>query len=76
MGRYRTREGLRLKGKTAEEVLADLRSRAFLPGSDLDAYIRKTAKAATLQTGDYFRSGSAEELLNDLLGAGLIVKES
>ena len=72
---YRTRDGVRLKGETAEAVLADLRARAWMPGSDLEAYVRKTAKAAHLQTGAAFRGDSAANLLADLMGAGLIVKE-
>jgi hypothetical protein len=74
--RYRTLDGIQLQGKTARDVMQALRDVSWVPRSTLDEYMLETAKASRVKTGGKFRTSSAEDLLEDLQTAGLILGES
>lgn len=73
MLRVETRDGIKLESKSARGLMAKLRRCAWIKGTDLDAYIRKTRVRAERQTGRRFDARTSGELVAQLVAAGLLV---
>jgi hypothetical protein len=72
MRKYITRDGLRISGRNAAEVIDSMRQASHLPQRTLREYMLETSRAAAMQTGGEFNGDTAELLLAGLLGAGLV----
>lgn len=70
--KYMTNDGVIISGDTPTKVIKALRKNAWFPGKDLEAYMQKTAYFAELQTGKRIRKDTAENILKDLIKAGLL----
>lgn len=71
---YRTKDGAVIEGATMLKLVEELRARAWLPGTDLAAYVRKTAYFAEITRGMPVRSDTAAHLIKDLVAAGLMFR--
>ena len=70
--RYATRDGMRLEGDTAADIIDGLRADTHAPGRDRAHFLEILAEGARMQTGGGFRSTDCETLLADLVTAGLM----
>jgi hypothetical protein len=70
-----TREGRRITAETALEVVSEMNQRALIGEPDAWRYMHALAKRIRAVTGEFVRTGSADEFLSDLEGAGFITIE-
>jgi hypothetical protein len=69
---YKTNDGATVKGETPTDVVVSLRNQAWLRNRDLQTYAEKTCYYAELYSGVPIRSDSAQNMLTDLVQAGLL----
>jgi hypothetical protein len=72
MTTFRTIDGTIICAASPANLIVELRKRSFNPELSIPEYTKKTAAAATLQTGLPHRHDSAENLFADLITSGLI----
>lgn len=70
----RTSQGEPLEGATPKEWVASLRQNTHFPEKDTRTFMRQTARRAKVQTGKPVRYNTAENFINDLLKAGLLLE--
>ena len=71
--RYKTNDGLEVSGRDGWEVAAALRDATPTAPKMLHKYMEEVAFRAQQQTGKEIREFPAEEFIDDLVAAGLLI---
>jgi hypothetical protein len=68
----RTNTGEILRGKTAQELVAEMRETTYFPEKDMRTFLRQAAKRVKVQTGKDVRYDNAVHFIADLKNIGLL----